>query len=461
MTQLFGTNGIRGIIGEDMSSGFAHDIGRAWGSYLQKTQSSPHLAIATDARLSNQMIKSALISGLLSTGVDVTDCGLAPTPALQYAVHTSDEFSGGIIITASHNPPEFNGIKGVDESGTELTKTTEEEIEKHYFSKDFHTADWKSLGKYCINSSIIDRYIDAIIESVDVDLIAKQKFHVVLDCGNGAGSVATPALLKKLGCKVTELNCIADGTFPAHPSEPLPENLSELIETVPKVKADVGVAQDGDADRAIFVDHTGTYLWGDKTLSVVAEYLTKDSPNQTVATPVTTSSCLADVVAANNCTLITTKVGSPIVAREMIKHKCIFGGEENGGLIFPSLHYCRDSAMSIAVLLEIMAKSQKSLKDLVLQIPVYEMFKTKMPCPNEKKRPLMDAVKKQLKTDPSIIRIDETDGIKFYLETGWVLMRPSGTEPLFRIYSEAKDARTAKDLARAYQSLASDLISQL
>lgn len=461
MTKLFGTNGIRGVIGEDMSASFAHDIGKAWGSYLRKTQQKPHLAIATDARLSNHMIKSAIISGLLSTGVDVTDCGLAPTPALQYAVHVGLAYTGGIIITASHNPPQFNGIKGVDETGTELTKKTEEEIEKHYFSKDYHTADWQSLGVYSTNSTIIDQYISAIIGSVDADLIAQQKFHVVLDCGNGSGSVATPDLLKKLGCKVTELNCIPDGTFPAHPSEPLPENLSELIETVPKVKADVGVAQDGDADRAIFVDHAGIYLWGDKTLSVVADYLTKDKPYQAVASPVTTSSCLADVVAKNNCKLISTKVGSPIVAREMIKHDCIFGGEENGGLIFPSLHYCRDSAMSIAVLLEIIAKTKKSLKDLVSQIPIYEMFKSKMPCPNEKKQALMDAVKKQLSSDPAIRRIDETDGIKFYLETGWVLMRPSGTEPLFRIYSEAKDARTAKDLARAYQSLASDIISQL
>ena len=135
MTQLFGTNGIRGIIGEDMSASFAHDIGRAWGSYLRKTQKNPHLAIATDARLSNEMIKTAIVSGILSTGVSVTDCGLAPTPALQYAVHVGSEYTGGIIITASHNPPQFNGIKGVDETGTELTKKSEEEIEKHYFSK--------------------------------------------------------------------------------------------------------------------------------------------------------------------------------------------------------------------------------------------------------------------------------------------------------------------------------------
>ena len=461
MTQLFGTNGIRGVIGEEMSASFAHDIGRAWGSYLQKTQKNPHLAIATDARLSNHMIKTAIVSGLLSTGVDVTDCGLSPTPALQYAVHVGSAYTGGIIITASHNPPQFNGIKGVDETGTELTKKTEEEIEKHYFSKDYHTADWQSLGAYSTNFTIIDQYISAIIDSVDADLIAQQHYHVVLDCGNGAGSVAAPQLLKKLGCKVTELNCTPDGTFPAHPSEPLPENLSELIETVPKVKADFGVAQDGDADRAIFVDHTGAYLWGDKTLSIVAHALTKDHPNQTVATPVTTSSCLADVVAANNCKLITTRVGSPIVARQMIKHHCIFGGEENGGLIFPTLHYCRDSAMSIAVLLEIMAKSQATLNNLTQQIPVYEMYKTKMPCPNEKKQPLMDAVKEHLNTDPAILSIDETDGIKFYVDSGWVLMRPSGTEPLFRVYSEAKEICIAQDLARAYQSLASDLLSHL
>jgi phosphomannomutase/phosphoglucomutase len=456
MTKLFGTNGIRGVVNEDMNCNLALGIGKAWGTYLKRTIKKPRVAIGTDVRLSNHMLKNAISAGLTATGCDVIDVGLVPTPTLQYTVKEKD-FDSGVIITASHNPPEFNGIKGVASDGTEFSKDVEEEIEKIYFGESFSLTDWKDVGKISTWDGAIGLYINGILNAVDVNLIKQKQFHVVLDCGNGAGSLVSPVLLKKLGCKITELYCEPDGTFPGHNSEPLPENIEELIKKVPIVKADFGVAQDGDADRAIFIDEKGNYIWGDKTLALGAKYATIENGGIAV-TPVTTSSCFDDVVKENNGKVIHTAVGSPIVARVMMEKNSVFGGEENGGLIFPELQYCRDSAMSIAKILEIMAKENKKLSELIEEIPKYEIYKTKMPCPHDKKEIVMKTLAEQTKDDSSVIKVDETDGVKLYVKDGWVLMRPSGTEPVFRVYSESKDKNRAEELALAYKKLTEDII---
>jgi phosphomannomutase/phosphoglucomutase len=459
MGKLFGTNGIRGIVNKDMNTDLALGIGTAWGTLLKRTIQKPKVAIGTDARLSNDMLKNAISAGLLATGCDVTDVGVVPTPTLQYAVREKG-FDSGVIITASHNPPHFNGIKGVAADGTEFTKDVEDEIEKIYFEKKFTLCDWRNVGKVTFWNGSIDLYINGILKAVDVNLIKSKKFHVVLDCGNGAGGLVAPILLEKLGCKTTYLFCEPDGTFPGHNSEPLPENLTVLIKTVPEVNADLGAVQDGDADRAIFVDEKGTYIWGDKTLALGAKYATKENGGTTV-TPVTTSSCFDDVVINNKGKIIHTAVGSPIVARVMIKEKAVFGGEENGGLIFPEMQYCRDSAMSIAKILEIMAKENKKLSQLIDEIPKYEVHKTKMSCPDDKKEIVMKTLAKQTKKDKNVKKIDETDGLKLYLKDGWVLMRPSGTEPIFRVYAESKDKAKAEEIALNYKKITEELIKKI
>ena len=459
MTKLFGTNGIRGVANEDMNSELALGIGMAWGTLLKKSNPRPKVAIGNDARISNHMLKSAITAGLLSTGCDVTDVGLLPTPTLQYAVKQKD-FDSGVIITASHNPPQFNGIKGVASDGTEFSKDVEDEIERIYFDKNHDLADWKNVGKLSNWDGAIDLYISGILATVDVDLIKKKQFHVVIDCGNGAGSLVAPILLKKLGCNITELYCELDGMFPGHNSEPLPENLIDLVKKVTEVGADIGVAQDGDADRAIFIDEKGTYIWGDKSLALGGKYITKQHKGGIAVTPVTTSNCFDDVVVENGGEVIHTQVGSPIVARVMIEKNAVFGGEENGGLIFPEMQYCRDSAMSIAKVLEIMAKENKPLSELIEEIPKYEVYKTKMPCPDEKKENVMKTLAEQIKSDSKVIEVDETDGVKLYLEDGWVLMRPSGTEPIFRVYSESKSKARAEEIALTYKKLTEEIINR-
>lgn len=459
MGKLFGTNGIRGVVNKDMTCDLALGIGKAWGTLIKRKIQKPKVAIGTDARLSNDMLKNAISAGLLSTGCDVVDIGVVPTPTLQYTVREKG-FDSGVIITASHNPPHFNGIKGVAADGTEFTKDVEDEIEKIYFEKKFVLSDWKNVGKISFWDDSIDLYINGILKVVDVELIKSKNFHVVLDCGNGAGSLVAPKLLEKLNCKTTYLFCEPDGTFPGHNSEPLPENLTVLIKKVPEVDADIGVAQDGDADRAIFIDEKGTYIWGDKTLALGAKYATKKNGGIAV-TPVTTSSCFDDVVLKNNGNVIHTAVGSPIVARVMIKEKAVFGGEENGGLIFPEMQYCRDSAMSIAKILEIMVKENKKLSELIDEIPKYEVYKTKMSCPDDKKEIVMKILAKQTKKDKNVKQVDETDGVKLYLKDGWVLMRPSGTEPIFRVYAESKDKTKAEEIALTYKKITEDLIKKI
>ena len=459
MTKLFGTNGIRGVVNEDMNCELALGIGKAWGTLLKKTVARPKIAIGTDARLSNDMLNAAITSGLLSTGCDVVDVGLVPTPTLQYTVKEKD-FDSGVIITASHNPPHFNGIKGVASDGTEFSKDIEEAIEKIYFENNFSLADWKDVGKHSTWDGSIDLYINGILSTVDVDLIRKQQFHVVLDCGNGAGCVATPILLEKLGCRVTELYCEPDGTFPGHNSEPLPENLGDLMKTVKESDISFGMAQDGDADRAIFIDENGTYIWGDKTLSLAGKYITEKKGGISV-TPVTTSTCFEDTIKDSGGEVIYTRVGSPVVARVMIEKNAVFGGEENGGLIFPELQYCRDSAMSLAKILEILAKGKRPLSELIAELPNYEVFKTKMACPNDKKEAVMKALVAKVKDNEDVIKIDETDGVKLYVKGGWILMRPSGTEPIFRVYAESKDKHQAEQLASTYKKIVEDMIHSM
>jgi phosphomannomutase / phosphoglucomutase len=457
MTRLFGTNGIRGVVNQDMNGALALGIGQAFGTCLKKTVSRPTCAIGTDARLSNHMLKSAVTAGYLSTGCDVVDIGLLPTPALQYTVKERG-FNAGVIITASHNPPQFNGIKGIASDGTELSKDAEEAIEAVYFSRQFARCGWNDVGRYAAWDGAIDLYIEGILAHVDVASIKKQRFHVVLDCGNGAGCHVAPILLKKLGCRVTPLNCTPDGSFPGRHSEPLPENLNQLMQTVPEVEAAVGVGLDGDADRAIFVDEQGKYIWGDKSLSLVGRYITKEKKGGLTVTPVTTSTCFEDVIHQNKGSVVYTKVGSPIVARTMMEKHAVFGGEENGGLIFPAFQYCRDAAMSLATILEILAVEKRPLSEIIREIPSYEMLKTKIACPNEKKERIMNLLSEEMRNHRDVVDIERTDGLKVYMKDGWVLMRPSGTEPIFRVYVEAKERRTAEKLATFYKNLVESLM---
>ncbi|HID25932.1 MAG TPA: phosphoglucosamine mutase [Thermoplasmata archaeon] len=457
MTKLFGTNGIRGVVNEDMTTELALSIGKSIGTFLGKTEDKPVVAIGTDARISNNMLKMACTSGLLSVGCNVVDVGVLPTPTLQFAVKEKD-FDAGVIITASHNPPQFNGIKVIDGDGTELAKGQEEEIERIYFNQSIEKTPWNKVGFFSRWDGAIDLYKESILSNVDVKAVRDAKIKVVLDCGNGAGCVVTPSLLNDLGCDVRELNCELNGLFKGRPSEPVPENLRELMKKVPNMEADFGVAQDGDADRAIFVDEKGRFVSGDKSFALLAKYIVRQKSGGKVVTPVSTSSCLEEVVKGEDGEIVYTAVGSPIVARVMKKVNAVFGGEENGGLIFPGHQYCRDSAMTIAKMLELLAFEKKPLSELIGELPRYEVVKLKTRCPNDKKSQVMERLSKIVADESEVERIDRTDGVKIYTKNGWVLVRPSGTEPIFRIFAESKEKSRADNLALKYKKLVEEII---
>ena len=439
--RLFGTNGVRGVVNsKEMDPLFAMRLGMAIGTFMKGP-----VMIGTDARTSNEMIKTACASGLMATGCNVLDCGIIPTPTLQYAVKIG-KAAGGVVITASHNPPEFNGIKAIDKDGTEMNRENEEAIEKIYHEGSFVRTDWARIGRLAAHATAIERYIGGIISKVDVAAIRRANLRVAVDCSNGAASLVTPKLLERLGVRYVTLNADPNGAFPGHNSEPTPENAKDLVELVKSGKFDFGFVHDGDADRTIFVDENGRYLYGDRSLAIVAKYVCSQKKGRLVVTTVGGSMCIEDAVRMAGGSVIYTKVGSPIVARAMMEKGGVFGGEENGGLIFAEFQYCRDGAMAAAKMLEIVAKEGK-LSEVNDRIPQYSQCKVKTACPDESKQKVLT----ELSSSAEGRRIDTTDGVKIFFDEGWVLLRPSGTEPIFRIYSESKTKAKAEQLAEDYK----------
>ena len=450
MARLFGTNGVRGVVNEFMDGQLALDVGKAIGSFMKG-----RVAIGCDSRTSADMVKCACAAGLMSAGAEVLDLGLLPTPALQFFVKNGN-VSGGVMITASHNPPEFNGIKAIDSDGTEMPREKELVIEDFYFQKSFSCPDWKQVGASTRTTGAIASYQKAVLANVDRKAIGDAGLKVVLDCANGAGSVCSPHILEELGVRTITLNCNPLGTFPGHPSEPTEGHLKDLIIMVKETGADLGIAHDGDADRTIFIDDKGKFVYGDRSLAVVAGAMVAENGGGTVVTPVSTSLCVEDVVKRSGGELVYTRVGAPIVARKMMEIGALFGGEENGGLIFPKHQYCRDAAMTAAKMIEILAV-EGSLSSLLEKVPGYCLDKRKLPCPELIKEEVLKAVCEAFAEQ----RVDITDGVKVYFEGGWTLIRPSGTEPIFRIYSEGRTEQRAHEIADQCEKVVREILGSI
>jgi len=439
MTRLFGTNGIRGVVGRDMTADLAVGIGKAIGTFFGRGT----VALARDTRLSGPMLARAAASGLMAVGCDVVDLGAVPTPAAQFHVKSHLGLRGAVVITASHNPREFNGIKAIDGLGMEMRREDEEAIESIYFEGRFAPAAWSDVGSIRSDDSAVNRYLAGILSQVDVEAIRKRAFTVVVDPGNGAGCSATPYLLTALGCRVVTLNGQGDGAFPGRPPEPAEEHLGDLLRIVPEARADLGVAHDGDADRAIFVDENGAFLHGDKSFALLAGAALAKRGGL-VVTPVSTSSLLDDVVRQAGGKVHRTRVGAPIVARAMFEMGAAFGGEENGGVLFPSHQFCRDGAMAVAKMLELLAQKGRPLSELVAGLPRYHLRKASVAVPLERRDSVLAAIERLVAGR----KVETIDGVKIHEPDGWVLVRPSGTEAIFRVYAEAKSAARAEALAK-------------
>ena len=455
MDQLIvSVSGVRGTVGTSLTSRVACDFGCAFGTMLGAGKT---VTIARDTRPSGPMVRSAISAGLLSCGVNVIDLGVVTTPgaALMTAKLGAD---GGVIVTASHNPQPYNGIKFLQPSGTALTATDAIRLKQIYEKGEFALVDGSSQGVASENKKTHSRHIEAICGIVDVIGIASKRFKVVLDSINGAGCVVTPELLGMLGCEVAHINAEATGVF-AHQPEPIEQNLTQLCETVRKHKAAIGFAQDPDADRLVLVDENGRFIGEEYTLALATAFVLSRRKGK-VATNLVTSRMIDDIAAEAGCEVVRAPTGEANVAQAMVENGCILGGEGNGGVIEPRVVAVRNSLVGMAYILQYMAETGKSLSELVAEIPSYAMIKTKFPCPAGVAEEVCSRTKQAFADRPGV-KFNDADGLRIDLDDAWACVRASNTEPIMRIAAEAPDEQTANALVAEVRKIADAVIAEI
>lgn len=434
MADLFGTFGIRGLVNEKVDSELALKLGQALATHLN---GEGKVAVGYDPRTSSEMIEHAMVSGLISGGCDVLRVGMVPTPVLSFSAnHLSCD--AGVMITASHNPPEYNGLKFWDEEGAGFVREREEELENLY-EKGGELADWNELGE-TEKVNALSKYKKALWEKIPK---FDKELKVIVDCANGAGSVIAPHILRELGCKVITLNSQPDGHFPGRMPEPTPENIGDLKKAVTSMGADLGIAHDGDADRTIIVNEKGEVISGDRVFALAGINYLKDRNNPRIITTVATSMVMDDAAEKLGGEVVRTKVGEPELVREYRKNGGDLAGEENGGVIFPDWTMCRDGIMTAVQIIDYAARTGKTISELSNTLPEYKQRKKKTDCPNHLKQKVLDELSKKFADKNP----DTTDGLRIDVEDAWYILRPSGTEPIFRCFSEAKTDERAEELA--------------
>lgn len=443
--RLFGTNGVRGIYGTELTQDLVIDLCYSLGTYFGRGP----IVVGNDGRNSSPALSRLVRSTLNSAGLDTANAGLVPTPCLQYAAKRLG-YRGGIMITASHTPPQYNGIKPTAPDGVEIPREDELIVEDIYYSKKFAKIDGN--GRDFVDDSVINSYIDAVLSLVDVDRIRARRFTVAMDTGNGAQAKVAPLVAEKLGCKVIVVNGQIDGDFPGRGSEPTPDNLGVLAETVKSAKADFGAAYDGDGDRSVFCDDIGAVYMGDKTGAILMKHLLAEKhKGSEVVCPINTSMALSKTVEAAGSKIVYTKVGSVEVSREMVRRKCPLGLEENGGFMYGALNEVRDGAMATALVLDMLASDKDSFSQRIAQLPQTFQYKTKFTCSS---RDAIDRAVKACIEHGSPKKVETMDGAKIWIdEETWVMMRPSGTEPLIRMYGESTDKSLLDSKVEEYRRL--------
>ncbi|MCD6449447.1 MAG: phosphoglucosamine mutase [Thermotogaceae bacterium] len=375
MGRIFGTFGVRGVFPEKMNPEFVYRLLRAYGTYLKRKVRNPVVGLGRDTRLSGETLKNAAVSALVESGVNVVDFGMVPTPAVQFGCRKLN-LDGGVVITASHNPPEFNGVKLLEGNGMGLKRENEKIVEDIFFEESFEVPTWKDLGKVS-QYNVKDEYINEIVRRVDKQLINSVKPKILVDMGNGAGAFTLPYVLEELGCRILSINAHPSGRFSWRNPEPNEENLKTTVEIVRSVDVDFAVAQDGDADRAVFINEYGEFIQGDRTFALAEREVLKRKKG-TVVTTVATSLVIDDVAKEFGVDVVRTKVGDLVVTGELLKRGGVVGGEENGGVIFPDFVLGRDGAMTTALIVEAFTRSGKSFSKLLEELPYYYQIKTKI-----------------------------------------------------------------------------------
>lgn len=448
MSLIKSISGIRGTIGgrvnENLTPLDVVKFASAFGTWLQnnKNKKDLTLVIGRDARISGEMVNSLVCATLQGLGIHVVDLGLSTTPTVEVMVPELNA-DGGIILTASHNPKQWNALKLLNEKGEFITGENGAEVLALAESEDFDYAQVDDLGKYKTRNDGIDIHIQKILDlpMVDAEAVKAKKFKIVVDAVNSTGGIAIPQLLEHFGCEVVKLYCEPNGHFPHNP-EPLKEHLGDICELVKEEKADLGIVVDPDVDRLAFVDENGDLFGEEYTLVAVADYLLRHKKGVAVSN-LSSSRALADVAKNLDSDYFASAVGEVNVVTLMKEKNAVIGGEGNGGIIYPELHYGRDSLVGVALFLTHLAKENKTVSELRATYPSYFMGKKKIELtPDIDVDALLTKIEKEYQNE----RVSTVDGVKIDFEKNWVHLRKSNTEPIIRIYTEAFSQEEADEL---------------
>lgn len=441
MTLKISISGVRGFVPDSLTPEVCLDFAKAFGTYLEGGK----VVVGTDPRASSEFIKGIIFSGLLHCGCQVVDIGITPTPTVGTMVRQL-KADGGIVITASHNPLPWNGLKFMKGDGVFLNEAQANRLLKIYDQKNFREGKPRGVA---YDPQALELHQRNILKIISPGAIRRRRFKVALDCCNGAGSVICPKLLKKLGCQVIAINCDLSKPFP-HPPEPVPANLGELSALVKKSKVDIGFALDSDADRLAIVDNLGRPIGEELTLVLAARFILKKNPllpakKRILVTNLSTTRALDDVAKELNATVIRTKIGEVHVSEELKELKGLIGGEGNGGVIYPPVGLNRDAPAGIALILNLLAAEGKKINEIVSTIPDYYLAKHKIACGSQDQvDEIIEKVKTAFKGNPLVT----TDGVKILLPDAWLHVRASNTEPIVRVMAEARSREAAESLVR-------------
>jgi len=428
-------SGVRGVIGDSLTPTMLTRFAQAFGTYV----GSGTTVIGRDPRTSGEMVKQAVIAGLLSSGSRIIDIGMCPVPTIQLVVR-HEHVQGGIAITASHNPAEWNALKFIGGDGLFLNAGQAREMLDIYHQGEYTKVAGVDMRTIDEISGATDLHLQTIVDALGPLPKSKRQFRVVLDSCNGAGSLVGPKLLRALGADVIPLNVTPDGLFP-RPAEPLPENLADLCAVVKEHKADIGFAQDMDADRLAIVSEQGVPIGEDYTLVLAALHVLERERGPVVAN-LSTTSALGDVAARFGCPLFQARIGEVNVTEQMQQVRAVIGGEGNGGVIYPRINFARDSLVGMALILHLLADTGQTVTELLSSLPHYVMIKEKLTCPSYK----IDMVLSMLRQEYAGYQMDTRDGVKVIVPAGWFLVRGSNTEPIIRVVAEAEDENRAREI---------------
>ncbi len=451
---LFGTNGVRGKL-DALSPSLVFDLSVSFASRC----GSGKILLARDMRLTSPMLHASAKAGVLAAGKDVLDIGIASSPVAEFTL-SRQKAAGLIIVTASHNPPEWNALKFVDAKGVAISRERGEGIERIALAKKYPLAKWNGVGKAEMMNDAAQQHEAALISSIDSGKIRKKKPRVVLDFGNGTSSLSA-GVFASLGCEVFAINEKMDGSFPGRSSEPSEPNVQKMLHAVKENSADFGVAWDGDSDRVVFADEKGNWIVGDKGFAISAVQACREvgeKKKKVVVTTVATSRAVEDACAALGAKTEYTKVGAPYLSEKMVElgGAAVSGGEEVGGIIWPRFSLAKDGIFAAAKICEMVC--EKKISEYLSELPVYYNSKAKPEATPEKKAAGLSAAKKHAKGSGG--RLTLIDGVRSDFEDGWVIVRASGTENAMRIFAEATGRKKAEQLMKEYAEVVTRAISE-